>query len=497
MGRPLRIAVAAAALAVSLSACGPATTERTVADQSTAVGRSAAISPDFTVVDLALVRGLAPTVYADESRNLRAEVPMIATARQMTSAMEVLRERGLRVAAWDQATKVSVDYHVVASGPGVLGIVVTPTWTAGDQDRSQPVLVWYDAGSKRVFSSPILIREDQWAAFSDELRKAAKKHRKVKKDRLDDALGSAPAPQGSGPMLGFAPDGALVAQFGAGTVTDEAVAVRVPPEKAAPFLSDFGRRAAAASVGPAAFDGTPAPGAEPVEAAAVESASGRPSTAVGPDCRQLTCVALTYDDGPAEGTPKVLQALQQAKAPATFFHLGRMIEAHPTIAKQVASDGNEVASHTVTHPDLSRIGAEQVTRELVGNAGIMEQTYGRKPMLLRPPYGSHNQAVDEAVRASGAAIIMWDADTFDWRTRDAGKTEDAAVNGKGVGPNAIVLMHDIHASTVAATPGILAGLQRKGVTLVTVSELSLNAGGYSAGRTYTSGTAAGPVSAAG
>lgn len=76
---------------------------------------------------------------------------------------------------------------------------------------------------------------------------------------------------------------------------------------------------------------------------------------------------------------------------------------------------------------------------------------------------------------------------MDWKTRSATRTEQAVIGG--IRANGIVLMHDIHASTAAAAPGILRGLQAQGVTIVTLSELSLNSGGYQAGRTYCSGVA--------
>lgn len=517
---------AAIALSVSLAvtACGA----EPAADSGQTSGNTKSQSPseppvEFAQVDSGLVRGLVPTTYTDDSRGVRAEVPIVATARQLTSAMEVLRERGLREAAWDKATKVDIGYRVVASGPGTLGVIVTPTWSGAAGETSKPALVWYDAGTKKVYSSPVLIREDQWPAFKAEVAKAAGKNKKLDQARLGQALDAEAAPQGNGPMLGFDGQGDMVVRFAAKMVSDQSVSLRVPAAAVQPLLSEFGQRAAAASQAPSAFDGTPAPqssagsatpgpaatpgaastpgtpgtagasgaSAAPGAAASPATTPGvkRPSTAVGPDCSKVTCVALTYDDGPGADTPELLESLLAAKAPATFFQLGNMIKANPKIAKQVASDGNEVGSHSVTHPNLAGLSGDRLSREVAGNADIMEQAYGRKPMIMRPPYGSHNKAVDEAVRGTGAAIIQWDTDTNDWKTKNTAATETSAIAGGKA--NTIILMHDIHPSTVAAAPAILEGLKKKGVTLVTVSELSLNSGGYGAGRAYCNGTAAG------
>lgn len=496
---------AAAAAMLALSACGTGAGAGAASSQG-----SDDATAGFTTVDPALVQGLHPTVYADEARNVRAEVPVIASARQMTAALEVLREAGLRKASWADASEVRIDYRVVAAGRGLLGIMVNPSWQNADGPSTQPALVWYDAGAKSVYSSPVLIKPDQWPALTAEVTKAAKK---VDENKLGPAMNSAPAPQGDGPMLGFNDKGDLIVSFAPRVLKDEAVAVKVPKAAAEPLLSEFGHRAAAAATQPASFDGTPDPAATPPDGAPSTpgtpstpsapgtpstpsapvtppaAASTRPSTAVGPDCRVLTCVALTYDDGPGTDTPKLVDSLRQAKAPATFFQLGQMIQANQSIGKQVVSAGNETASHSMSHPNLANISAERLGREINGTADVFEQTYGRRPLLMRPPYGSHNAGVDEVVRKSGAAIVQWDLDTNDWQTRSTPATERAVLKN-GPKANTIVLMHDIHPSTVAAAPALLKGLQDAGATLVTVSELSLNSGGYQAGHAYCNGTAA-------
>lgn len=527
MRSPLSAAIAVTAvLALSLSACGSGPGQSGGSSPGRSEPAKQAEEPaEFAQVDAALVSGLVPTSYVDDSRGIHANVPVVTSARQMTSALDVLRARGLREAAWDQATKVDIGYQVVSSGPGVLGMVVTPSWTSGAGEVTKPALVWYDATTKRVFSSPVVIRESSWAPFTDEVVKAAGK--KLDAAKIRTALADAPAPQGTGPMLGFDAKGNLIAKFAPGVVANEAVGVRVPATTVAPLLSEYGRRAADSSQAPTGFDGTPPPGAvedAPASPAPGSSASAqpaatagssatpagsagsakpagtagaggtvspgvaqRPSTAVGPDCTQIACVALTYDDGPsAETTPQLLKSLLDAKAPATFFQLGKMIQADPAVAAQVASDGNEIGSHTFTHPDLKRQSAASLQKEIIGTADLMEKTFGHRPLLMRPPYGSHNKASDEVIRSSGAAIIQWSVDTNDWQTKNTSSTENAVLYGQGVRDGgAIVLMHDIHPSTVAAAPAILEGLQQRGVTLVTVSELSLNSSpGYQAGHAY-------------
>ena len=88
---------------------------------------------------------------------------------------------------------------------------------------------------------------------------------------------------------------------------------------------------------------------------------------------------------------------------------------------------------------------------------------------MRPPYGSYNSNVISAASQQGLAIILWNVDTLDWKYRDSTYVRGAAVNNTTTG--SIVLMHDIHSTTVDAVPGIITDLKAKGYTLVTVTDL--------------------------
>ena len=72
-------------------------------------------------------------------------------------------------------------------------------------------------------------------------------------------------------------------------------------------------------------------------------ARGRPGVPV---------VALTFDDGPGEDTPRILEILQEAGVRATFFLCGANVERHPELARRVAAEGHEIGNHTYSHPRL-------------------------------------------------------------------------------------------------------------------------------------------------
>lgn len=179
-------------------------------------------------------------------------------------------------------------------------------------------------------------------------------------------------------------------------------------------------------------------------------------------------VALTFDDGPSSATtPRLLQILQEKGVKATFFVVGTMVTKSPEIVKQEARAGHEVGSHTMTHANLPKVGVAGIQQEVKSMDDLLMSTLGEKPSIMRPPYGSVDNTVRQTVPQP---MILWTVDPEDWKYRDA-----AAVRAKVVGATfdgAIVLMHDIHASTVDAVPGIIDDLRAQGYEFVTVSELA-------------------------
>ncbi|GAB3703623.1 hypothetical protein GCM10028815_12780 [Mariniluteicoccus flavus] len=200
------------------------------------------------------------------------------------------------------------------------------------------------------------------------------------------------------------------------------------------------------------------------------------------DCAKVKCVALTFDDGPGKDTPKVLEALTSRGAVATFFMQGPSLRTYPDIARQVASTpGMELGDHSWTHPNLTGLGRDGVKKQLSQTHGKIKELTGKDVTVFRPPYGSHNAMVDGVAKELGESVILWDVDTMDWKSRNA-----TAVRGEVkrlTKPGSIVLMHDIHASTVAAVPGVVDDLKAQGYVFVTVTQLM--GGQTTPGKTYT------------
>jgi peptidoglycan/xylan/chitin deacetylase (PgdA/CDA1 family) len=183
-------------------------------------------------------------------------------------------------------------------------------------------------------------------------------------------------------------------------------------------------------------------------------------------------LALTFDDGPhPEHTPVLLDLLRERNIRATFFVLGQRVASKPGIVRRMAAEGHEVASHSWSHPQFTRLKMEAVESQLSRTHDMITKACGVAPKLYRPPYGSISLNQQRIVQqVFGYPAILWDVDTLDWQTpRNPEKVRDAVFTQARAG--SIVLMHDIHPTTIEAVPEILDGLVERGFHMVTVSEL--------------------------
>lgn len=182
-------------------------------------------------------------------------------------------------------------------------------------------------------------------------------------------------------------------------------------------------------------------------------------------------VALTFDDGPHGAlTPRVLDILDRYNAKGTFFVLGSNARLHPALLRRMSSSGHEIGNHTWNHMNMSRTSRDAIAADLAKTNDAIVSACGVKPRLMRPPYGAGNAALSSWMKESiGATTVLWDVDTNDWRKPGVQTVINRAVNGAR--PGSIILVHDIHKSTVDAVEGIVRGLQARGFKLVTVSDL--------------------------
>lgn len=181
-------------------------------------------------------------------------------------------------------------------------------------------------------------------------------------------------------------------------------------------------------------------------------------------------IALTFDDGPhPTNTPRLLEILDDYGVKATFYILGQNAEYYPDVVSEIAKRGHELGNHSYSHPNLTNLSYWGTLEELQLNDNILLSNCGERAKTVRPPYGAIDGDVEAAVADNGQRIVTWSVDTEDWKNRDPEIILQTVIETSG--PGSIILMHDIHETSVDAVPGVIEYLLAEGYQLVTVSQL--------------------------
>ena len=205
----------------------------------------------------------------------------------------------------------------------------------------------------------------------------------------------------------------------------------------------------------------------------IADAAGAPHTA-RPKTRTI---ALTFDDGPDPvWTPRILDVLRRNHVRATFFVVGTEVVDHPELVRRIVADGHQIGIHTFTHPDLSRLAPWQRSLELRETQLAVAGAAGVTTALLRPPYSSENDALNDAdwsvleqAGAAGYVTVLTTQDAQDWqRPGTARIVANATPHGTA---GQILLMHDgggDRSQTVAALNTLIPRLKAQGYRFATV-----------------------------
>jgi peptidoglycan/xylan/chitin deacetylase (PgdA/CDA1 family) len=195
----------------------------------------------------------------------------------------------------------------------------------------------------------------------------------------------------------------------------------------------------------------------------------------------LKRAALTFDDGPSQWTPVVLDLLHEHGARATFFLIGERVRERPGDARRIAAEGHELGSHTLTHPRLTEIGDDEIRAEISGGVDAAQEVLGERLPLFRAPGFHADERVLGIVSELGLEAVFADVDPEDWRPGVDSHTIFRHVLDE-LRPGVIVDLHDGYpppptsarddcTPTVEALDHLLPCLRAEGYELVTVSEL--------------------------
>ena len=186
---------------------------------------------------------------------------------------------------------------------------------------------------------------------------------------------------------------------------------------------------------------------------------------------------LTFDDGPdPEGTPLVLDALDEIGAKATFFVVGEQLMRHHAIAREASARGHQIELHGYEHRPHDELSPQQARDDLARGLGALEASTGVRARWYRPPYGLLSEAGHGACADLGLSPVYWSAWGSDWETVSAERIAELVCADLDDG--AIVLLHDSARytprdraeATVEAIPLIAAEARGRGLELVTLGQ---------------------------
>ena len=193
--------------------------------------------------------------------------------------------------------------------------------------------------------------------------------------------------------------------------------------------------------------------------------------------REIKKIALTFDAcatrKPSHYDERVTKVLVDTKTPATIFLGGKWMEEEPEHTKYLASMPQfELGNHSFLHPHMTKVSKKRTEKELRWTQEIMYTLIGRQATLFRAPYGEYDSAVVKMAAEMGLTTIEYDLPSGD---PDVHATKEKLIEyvvSKAKNGSIIVMHINQHGwHTAEALPDIIAGLRKRGFTLVTVGEL--------------------------
>ncbi|MCG9791543.1 polysaccharide deacetylase family protein [Flavobacterium algicola] len=157
-------------------------------------------------------------------------------------------------------------------------------------------------------------------------------------------------------------------------------------------------------------------------------------------------IYLTFDDGPTpEITSWVLDQLKAHNAKATFFCIGKNIEAQPDLFRKIIHNKHAIGNHTNNHLN----GWSTTTENYLENVAECAQIIKKQQIedsnlpstLFRPPYGKVTTKQINALKGQGYKIIMWDVLSADF---DVTITKEKCLDNviSNIQPGSIIVFHD-------------------------------------------------------
>jgi peptidoglycan/xylan/chitin deacetylase (PgdA/CDA1 family) len=185
-------------------------------------------------------------------------------------------------------------------------------------------------------------------------------------------------------------------------------------------------------------------------------------------------IVLTFDDGPLpKYSNQILDILASQCVKAVFFTIGHMAQEFPGGVQRLRAEGHTIGTHSQNHPlRFQHMPIDKVAQEVDDGIASVKAALGDDSKDVAPffriPGLSRSPEVDEFLASRG--LMTWSADfpADDWRSISSARVVNLAMTRLEARGKGVLLLHDIHARTIAALPVILHELKSRGFHIVQV-----------------------------
>ena len=140
-------------------------------------------------------------------------------------------------------------------------------------------------------------------------------------------------------------------------------------------------------------------------------------------------VAISFDAAwGADKTQGIMDILEEYDAGGTFFLVGFWVDKYGDLVKEIDERGFEIGTHSNTHPDMTKLSADAMEKELTTCVDMIENITGKNVELFRPPYGAYNDTLIKTSEKLGLIPIQWSVDSLDWKGISAQEITTRIIN---------------------------------------------------------------------
>ncbi len=186
------------------------------------------------------------------------------------------------------------------------------------------------------------------------------------------------------------------------------------------------------------------------------------------DAGNAQVVLLTIDDAPDEYAVEMAETLQQLEVGAIFFVNGHFIENEEGKAKvqKIHEMGFEIGNHTMTHPNMGKLAADEQQLEIIRVNELVEEAIGERPRFFRAPFGLNTEISKQVIEEEDMLAMNWTYG-YDWEKdyQDAAALSEIMVHSPYLTEGANLLMHD-RKWTAEALREIVDGLKEQGYEFI-------------------------------